>query len=90
MTKEDKDYVRTEDAVENFLVDDSSSDENIDYNMVIGGIFSSPLDSYNSQDLSMDTSVLTMLVIVKLSHCPSCECLNAVNCSLLILDLYFG
>ncbi|GMY20566.1 protein CHROMATIN REMODELING 20, partial [Fagus crenata] len=36
LTKEDKDYVRTEDAVENFLVDDSSSDENIDYNMVIG------------------------------------------------------
>ena len=68
MTKEDKDYVRTEDAVENFLVDDSSSDENIDYNMVIGGIFSSPLHSYNSQDLSMDTSGLTMLVIVRLSH----------------------
>lgn len=37
LTKEDKDYVRrTEDAVENFLVDDSSSDENIDYNMDIG------------------------------------------------------
>lgn len=88
MTKEDKDYVRrTEDAVENFLVDDSSSDENIDYNMDIGGIFSSPFDSYTSQDSSMDTSVLDMLVICLLSHFPP---VNAVNCCLLFLNLYFG
>lgn len=39
LTKEDRDYVRREVAVENFLVDGSSSDENIDYNMVLGGIF---------------------------------------------------
>ncbi|KAJ7978158.1 Protein CHROMATIN REMODELING [Quillaja saponaria] len=36
LTKEDKDYARREEAVENFLVDDSSSDENTDYNMVSG------------------------------------------------------
>ncbi|XP_054817178.1 protein CHROMATIN REMODELING 20 isoform X2 [Prosopis cineraria] len=36
LTKEDKDYVRQEDAVENFLVDDSSSDENSDYNVPVG------------------------------------------------------
>ncbi|KAG2693959.1 hypothetical protein I3760_08G119200 [Carya illinoinensis] len=35
LTKEDRDYVRREVAVENFLVDGSSSDENIDYNMVL-------------------------------------------------------
>ncbi|XP_059628567.1 protein CHROMATIN REMODELING 20 isoform X2 [Cornus florida] len=32
----DKDYGKREDAVENFLADDSSSDDNIDYNMVTG------------------------------------------------------
>ncbi|PKI39095.1 hypothetical protein CRG98_040519, partial [Punica granatum] len=32
LRKEDRDYVRREDAVENFLVDDSSSDENVDFN----------------------------------------------------------
>lgn len=37
MTKEDKDYVRHEDAVENFLVDDSSSEENSDTNVLAGG-----------------------------------------------------
>ncbi|XP_028790243.1 protein CHROMATIN REMODELING 20 isoform X2 [Neltuma alba] len=36
LTKEDKDYVRQEDAVENFLVDDSSSDENSDYSVPVG------------------------------------------------------
>ncbi|KAK4282924.1 hypothetical protein QN277_014241 [Acacia crassicarpa] len=36
LTKEEKDYVRQEDAVENFLVDDSSSDENSDYNVPVG------------------------------------------------------
>ncbi|KAI4350074.1 hypothetical protein L6164_010597 [Bauhinia variegata] len=36
LTKEEKDYVKHEDAVENFLVDDSSSDENSDYNVLIG------------------------------------------------------
>ncbi|XP_035548930.1 protein CHROMATIN REMODELING 20 isoform X2 [Juglans regia] len=35
LTKEDRDYVRREAAVDNFLVDGSSSDENIDYNMVL-------------------------------------------------------
>lgn len=37
MTKEEKDYARREDGVENFLADDSSSDDNIDYNPVLGG-----------------------------------------------------
>ncbi|RDX92098.1 Protein CHROMATIN REMODELING 20 [Mucuna pruriens] len=36
LTKEVKDYVKHEDAVENFLVDDSSSDENSDYNVLAG------------------------------------------------------
>ncbi|XP_019054212.1 PREDICTED: protein CHROMATIN REMODELING 20 isoform X2 [Nelumbo nucifera] len=36
MTKEQKDYLRREDAVENFLVDDSSSDDNIDREMQVG------------------------------------------------------
>ncbi|XP_048324064.1 protein CHROMATIN REMODELING 20 isoform X2 [Ziziphus jujuba] len=34
--RRDKDYVRREDVVDNFLVDDSSSDENMDYNVVFG------------------------------------------------------
>jgi len=37
LTKEVKDYVKHEDAVENFLVDDSYSDENSDYNVLAGG-----------------------------------------------------
>ncbi|XP_014513463.1 protein CHROMATIN REMODELING 20 isoform X1 [Vigna radiata var. radiata] len=36
LTKEAKDYAKEEDAVENFLVDDSSSDENSDYNVLAG------------------------------------------------------
>ncbi|KAJ1409364.1 SNF2-related, N-terminal domain [Sesbania bispinosa] len=36
LSKEDKDYVRQEDAVENFLVDDISSDENSDSNVLTG------------------------------------------------------
>uniref|UniRef100_A0A5B7C3W7 ATP-dependent helicase ATRX n=1 Tax=Davidia involucrata TaxID=16924 RepID=A0A5B7C3W7_DAVIN len=36
LMKDDKDYGKREDAIENFLADDSSSDENIDYNMVTG------------------------------------------------------
>ncbi|RZB45320.1 Protein CHROMATIN REMODELING 20 isoform C [Glycine soja] len=36
LTKEVKDYVKHEDAVENFLVDDSYSDENSDYNVLAG------------------------------------------------------
>ncbi|CAK8572305.1 unnamed protein product [Lathyrus sativus] len=36
LTKEDKDCVRPEDAVENFLVDDISSDENSDSNVLAG------------------------------------------------------
>lgn len=36
LTKEEKDYARREDGVENFLADDSSSDDNIDYNTVLG------------------------------------------------------
>ena len=35
--QEGKDYEKCEDAVENFLADDSSSDENIDCNMIKGG-----------------------------------------------------
>lgn len=35
-----KDYRKREDAVENLLPDDSSSDENIDCNMVTGGTLS--------------------------------------------------
>ncbi|QHO34705.1 protein CHROMATIN REMODELING 20 isoform X1 [Arachis duranensis] len=34
LTKEDKDYVRQEEAVENFIVDDCSSDDNSDINAV--------------------------------------------------------
>ncbi|XP_062084347.1 protein CHROMATIN REMODELING 20 [Humulus lupulus] len=34
LKKDDKDSVKREDAVDNFLADESSSDENIDYNMV--------------------------------------------------------
>ncbi|XP_008441788.2 protein CHROMATIN REMODELING 20 isoform X5 [Cucumis melo] len=36
LTKEDKYYVKREDAIENFLAGDSSSDENIDSNIGIG------------------------------------------------------
>ncbi|KAK7376285.1 hypothetical protein VNO78_34749 [Psophocarpus tetragonolobus] len=36
LTKEVKDFEKHEDAVENFLVDDSSSDENSDYNVLTG------------------------------------------------------
>ena len=35
--KEDKDTVRHEDVVENFGGDESSSDENVDYNLIAGG-----------------------------------------------------
>ena len=35
--KEDKDHVKREDAVENFLAEDISSDDNVGYNMVTGG-----------------------------------------------------
>lgn len=38
MTKEDKDYVRHEETVENFLVDDCSSDDNSDNNAVGGSL----------------------------------------------------
>ncbi|XVF06452.1 hypothetical protein REPUB_Repub06bG0049200 [Reevesia pubescens] len=34
--KEDRGYISREDAAENFLADDSSSDENIDYNVAVG------------------------------------------------------
>lgn len=37
LMKEDKDFVRREEAVENFLADDSSSDDNMDYNMATRG-----------------------------------------------------
>ncbi|KAM1526312.1 hypothetical protein FF1_010696 [Malus domestica] len=36
LRKDNKDYERSGDAVENFLADDSSSDENIDYNLGLG------------------------------------------------------
>ncbi|XP_019439925.1 PREDICTED: protein CHROMATIN REMODELING 20 isoform X2 [Lupinus angustifolius] len=36
LTKEDKEYVKHEDPVENFLVDDSSSDDNSDCNLLAG------------------------------------------------------
>ncbi|KAH0994573.1 hypothetical protein GBA52_018437 [Prunus armeniaca] len=39
LRKDDKDYVRREDAIENFLADDSSSDENIDDSLVFGESF---------------------------------------------------
>jgi hypothetical protein len=61
LTKEGKDYV-----------DDSSSDENIDYNMVIGGIFA-PLDFviarlvYGYLCIDHDSYWLTI-------SCFSCEC----------------
>ncbi|XP_052191334.1 protein CHROMATIN REMODELING 20 [Diospyros lotus] len=37
LMREDKEYVKREDAIENFLVEDSSSDENVDCNMITGG-----------------------------------------------------
>ncbi|OMO84522.1 SNF2-related protein [Corchorus capsularis] len=37
LNKEDRGSITREDAAENFLADDSSSDENIDYNNVAGG-----------------------------------------------------
>lgn len=37
MTTEEKYYARREDVVENFLADESSSDDNIDYSIVLGG-----------------------------------------------------
>ncbi|OMO96092.1 SNF2-related protein [Corchorus olitorius] len=37
LNKEDRGCITREDAAENFLADDSSSDENIDYNNVAGG-----------------------------------------------------
>jgi len=37
MAKEDKECVRPEDAVENLLVDDISSEENSDSNVLAGG-----------------------------------------------------
>lgn len=40
MNKEDRNYISREDAAENFLADESSSDENIDYNLGVGGIHS--------------------------------------------------
>ncbi|KAF8401988.1 hypothetical protein HHK36_012939 [Tetracentron sinense] len=36
MSKEHKDYLRGEDAVENFLVDDSSSDDNMERDILVG------------------------------------------------------
>ncbi|KAK8712777.1 hypothetical protein V6N13_148005 [Hibiscus sabdariffa] len=36
LNKEDRNYVSREDAAENFLADESSSDENIDYNVGVG------------------------------------------------------
>ncbi|XP_057961873.1 protein CHROMATIN REMODELING 20 isoform X2 [Malania oleifera] len=36
LTKDDKNFVRREDAVDNFLVEDSSSDDNMDYSTVSG------------------------------------------------------
>ncbi|KAJ4968959.1 hypothetical protein NE237_015660 [Protea cynaroides] len=36
MAKEHKDYLRREDAVENFLDDDSSSDDNVDHDTIAG------------------------------------------------------
>ncbi|GKV07068.1 hypothetical protein SLEP1_g18876 [Rubroshorea leprosula] len=36
LTKEDRGYINRDDATENILVEDSSSDENMDYNMVTG------------------------------------------------------
>ena len=41
LNKEDKGYISREDTAENFLADDSSSDENMDYNVAVGGIHSS-------------------------------------------------
>ncbi|KAJ4837536.1 hypothetical protein Tsubulata_045657 [Turnera subulata] len=35
--RKDRDYVSREDTIENLLADDSSSDENVDHNTIIGG-----------------------------------------------------
>lgn len=38
MSKEHRDSLRREDAVENFIVDDSSSDDNMETDLTNGGI----------------------------------------------------
>lgn len=38
MKKEERAYISREDTTENFIADDSSSDENMDYNVAVGGI----------------------------------------------------
>ncbi|RVW30979.1 Protein chromatin remodeling 20 [Vitis vinifera] len=58
LTKEEKDYARREDGVENFLADDSSSDDNIDYNTVLGGFFQS------SKGLKLGTLLSPYLFVV--------------------------
>ena len=63
MTTEDKYYARREDSVENFLADDSSSDDNIDYNMVLGGnIF--PVFSVFSE-ISVCVSVYSKMAFIR-------------------------
>lgn len=58
LKKEDRDAVRREETVENFLADESSSDENIDYNMVFEGMFSYHLLFYN-----IYVSILVVLLV---------------------------
>ncbi|XP_071920989.1 protein CHROMATIN REMODELING 20-like isoform X4 [Coffea arabica] len=50
LMKEDKDSVRHEDVVENFGGDDSSSDENVDYNLIAGEKLGRNDNGYLHQD----------------------------------------
>ncbi|KAA3472957.1 protein CHROMATIN REMODELING 20 [Gossypium australe] len=50
LNKEDRNYVSREDAAENFLADESSSDENIDYNSGVGDKTRSMNDSLHEKN----------------------------------------
>ncbi|GMI65154.1 hypothetical protein like AT1G08600 [Hibiscus trionum] len=50
LNKEDRNYISREDAAENFLADESSSDENIDYNVGVGDKTKSTNDSLHEKN----------------------------------------
>ncbi|GMI79137.1 hypothetical protein like AT1G08600 [Hibiscus trionum] len=50
LNKEDRNYISREDAAENFLADESSSDENIDYNVGVGDKTRSMNDSLHEKN----------------------------------------
>lgn len=50
LNKEDRNYISREDAAENFLADESSSDENVDYNLGVGDKTRSMNDSLHEKN----------------------------------------